>query len=398
MSDILFPTDTTWVTPATWDIILIADVSDSNNPKDCTLAELPISTATQTALDAKQGTLTLTTTWTSWAATLVGDTLNIPQYTGGSGVTDHWALTGLTDDDHTQYTKADGTRAFSGKVSYSSHPTFSADTELVDKKYVDDSITAGGGYTDEQAQDAVWTILADTARIDLTYNDATPSITADLITDSVTFDYVQNISTNRILGRSTAGTGNVEELNVTAVPALIGLWTSDSPQFTWVNVGHATDTTITRVSAGKIAVEWDNVPTISSTDTLTNKTISGASNTLTVDGTNEVGFKIIPQNSQSSAYTLVLSDAGKHIYHPSADTTARTWTIPANSSVAYPIGTAITFINDTSAGTITISITTDTLVLSGAGTTGSRTLTANWIATATKVTSTRWIISGVNLT
>lgn len=138
--------------------------------------------------------------------------------------------------------------------------------------------------------------------------------------------------------------------------------------------------------------------TITGSQTLTNKTISGASNTLTVDGTNEVGFKVIPQNSQSSAYTLVLSDAGKHIYHPSADTTARTWTIPANSSVAYPIGTAITFINDTSAGTITISITTDTLVLSGAGTTGSRTLTANWIATATKVTSTRWIISGVNLT
>lgn len=37
---------------------MIADVSDSNNPKDCTLAELPVSTATQSALDAKQDTLT----------------------------------------------------------------------------------------------------------------------------------------------------------------------------------------------------------------------------------------------------------------------------------------------------------------------------------------------------
>lgn len=84
MADLLFPTDTTGVTPATWDIILIADVSDSNNPKDCTLAELPISTATQTALDTKQWDITLTTTGTSWAATLIGDTLNIPQYTSGS--------------------------------------------------------------------------------------------------------------------------------------------------------------------------------------------------------------------------------------------------------------------------------------------------------------------------
>lgn len=106
----------------------------------------------------------------------------------------------------------------------------------------------------------------------------------------------------------------------------------------------------------------------------------------------------IPQNSQSSAYTLVIGDANKHIYHPSADTTARIWTIPANSSVAFPIGTAVTFVNDTSAGVITIAITTDTLVLAGAGTTGSRTLAANGVATAIKITSTRWQINGTGLT
>ena len=108
--------------------------------------------------------------------------------------------------------------------------------------------------------------------------------------------------------------------------------------------------------------------------------------------------RIIPQNSKSAAYTLVLSDAGKHLLHPSADTTARTFTIPANSSVAYSIGTAITFVNQNSAGTLTIAITTDTMRLAGAGTTGSRTLAANGIATALKITSTEWIISGTNLT
>ena len=94
----------------------------------------------------------------------------------------------------------------------------------------------------------------------------------------------------------------------------------------------------------------------------------------------------------------MLSDSGKSIYHPSADTTARIWTIPANASVAFPIGTAVTFINDTSAGVITIAITSDTLVLAGAGTTGSRTLAANGMATAIKMTSTRWMISGSGLT
>lgn len=64
---------------------------------------------------------------------------------------------------------------------------------------------------------------------------------------------------------------------------------------------------------------------------------SGTLTNCTADGTNAVGFKEIPQNSQSAAYTLVLTDSGKHILHPSADTTARIFTIPANGSVAYPI-------------------------------------------------------------
>lgn len=112
----------------------------------------------------------------------------------------------------------------------------------------------------------------------------------------------------------------------------------------------------------------------------------------------ELGWKTLPQNSQSLAYTLVASDAGKHILHPSADTTARTFTIPSNASVAYQIGTAITFVNQNGAGALTIAITTDTMRLAGTGATGSRTLAANGIATALKVTATEWIISGTGLT
>jgi hypothetical protein len=125
---------------------------------------------------------------------------------------------------------------------------------------------------------------------------------------------------------------------------------------------------------------------------------SGNLSSCTADGTNAVGYLTIPQNSQSAAYTLVLADSGKQIFHPSADTTARTFTIPANSSVVFPIGTAVTFINQNGAGVVTIAITTDTMRLAGAGTTGSRTLAANGIATAIKITSTEWIISGTGLT
>jgi hypothetical protein len=110
------------------------------------------------------------------------------------------------------------------------------------------------------------------------------------------------------------------------------------------------------------------------------------------------GLSALTVNSQSADYTLVLADAGKFILHPSADTSARTWTIPANSSVAFPIGTMITLVNQNGAGVITLAITTDTMRLAGAGTTGSRTLAANGIATAIKITSTEWIISGTGLT
>ena len=124
---------------------------------------------------------------------------------------------------------------------------------------------------------------------------------------------------------------------------------------------------------------------------------SGTLSSCTVDGTNSVGYLNVPQNSQSAAYTLVLGDSGKHIFHPSTDANARTFTIPANSSVAYPIGTAITFINMTSQ-VVTIAITTDTMYLSSAGTTGSRSLAQYGSATAIKMTSTTWLISGSGLT
>jgi hypothetical protein len=133
------------------------------------------------------------------------------------------------------------------------------------------------------------------------------------------------------------------------------------------------------------------------TDTLTPTTgTMNVSGVLQQSG-NQVGYLDLIQNSQSADYTLVASDDGKQIFHPSADTTARTWTIPANGSVPFSVGTCITFINQNGAGTITIAITTDTMRLAGAGTTGSRTLIANGIATAVKVTSTEWIINGTGL-
>lgn len=175
-----------------------------------------------------------------------------------------------------------------------------------------------------------------------------------------------------------------------------------SPTLVTPTIGAATATSI-----NKMAI---TAPATSSTLAVADGKTLTASNSITLAGTDSttmtfppasasIGYLGIPQNSQSAAYTTVLGDAGKHIYHPAADATARTWTIDSNANVAYPIGTAITFDNDIGAGVVTIAITSDTLVLVGAaGSTGSRTLAAGGQATAIKVTSTRWRINGTGLT
>jgi hypothetical protein len=124
---------------------------------------------------------------------------------------------------------------------------------------------------------------------------------------------------------------------------------------------------------------------------------SGTLSNCTVDGTDSVGFRNIPQISQSANYTTVLTDSGKHIFHPSTDTNARTFTIDSNANVAYPVGTAITFVNMSSSA-VTIAITSDTMYLAATGSTGSRTLAQYGTATALKIASTTWLINGNGLT
>jgi hypothetical protein len=76
-----------------------------------------------------------------------------------------------------------------------------------------------------------------------------------------------------------------------------------------IELGHASDTTITRVSAGRIAVEGVNVVTRSSTDTLTNKTLTSPTLTTPALGTPDSGdltnctFPTLNQSTTGNADT-----------------------------------------------------------------------------------------------
>lgn len=176
-------------------------------------------------------------------------------------------------------------------------------------------------------------------------------------------------------GLSASGSsGNVLTSNGTA-------WVSQAPAAATGNI-----------TIGNTTIALGNTATSVGNLTLNNCTVGN----VTADSTQVAGYVGIPQNSQNGNYTLVLADAGKHIYHPSGQAAA-TYTIPANSSVSYSTGTAVSFVN-LSANAVTIAITTDTMYLSSAGTTGSRTLAQYGVATAVKIASTSWIISGSGLT
>lgn len=93
------------------------------------------------------------------------------------------------------------------------------------EKIVADLVTqegTPGSYTDEEAQDAVGGILVDSATVDFTYADATPSITASVINDSITYAKMQNIATDSLVGRDTVGTGDPETIGLNATLSMDG--------------------------------------------------------------------------------------------------------------------------------------------------------------------------------
>jgi hypothetical protein len=172
------------------------------------------------------------------------------------------------------------------------------------------------------------------------------------------------LATNKVLGRATAGTGAAEELSIG---------------------------TALSVTGGTLAVT--TVPAANGGTGLTSPGTSG--NVLTSNGTGWTSAALssavaYPQNIQSSDYTLVLGDAGKQIFHPASDANVRTFTIPANSSVAFPIGSVVLFTVENFGTQVNVAINSDTLV-NGDGITGTQVVLPNNTLMCIKVTATKWM-------
>lgn len=186
-------------------------------------------------------------------------------------------------------------------------------------------------------------------------------------------DQAQTLTNKTI---DTAG-GNVLKVNGNTLAATAGTAT--------VTLPNATDTLVGR----------------GTTDTLTNKTLTaptingGTIGVVASPAANNPGYLGLPQVEITSSRTLAMTDIAKEIYI-SGTTAAQTVTIPANGSVAFPIGSVIVISNDSNQNWA-IAITTDTLAWSPTLATGARTLAPGGSVTLSKKTSTRWWISGSGL-
>ena len=103
-------------------------------------------------------------------------------------------------------------------------------------------------------------------------------------------------------GEMIVGDGTTDPVaeSGTTLRTSIGVGTGDSPQFTGIELGHATDTTITRGAAGLLEVEGVRLVTLTATQTMTNKTLTAPTFTTPALGTPASGVMTNVSGTASS--------------------------------------------------------------------------------------------------
>ena len=199
------------------------------------------------------------------------------------------------------------------------------------------------------------------------------------VTDFARLSQSNSFGADQTITRTSAN-ARLDISTVTSGDARLGLNTNG--QQNWIIGVDRSDT-----GALKFSAATDFSLTYLSVTAAGNFDFKGGTVTTSNASAAEVGFKGMPAASDE---TPVLTDAGKVII------AGGNVTIPANSSVAYPVGTVMTVVNNTGSS-ITIAVTSDSMIWTLDGTTGTRTLAGRGIATVIKTASTTWYIAGTGL-
>lgn len=174
------------------------------------------------------------------------------------------------------------------------------------------------------------------------------------------------------------------------------------------NLGLGTAATYNVGTSGDSVTLASGSNTFSGTNTFTGPlsisgkvTLTGAVNhemtsTPTALTENSLGRRVPRSKVKDSTYTLVLDDASDSLVHTSA--TPHTWTIPPESSVAFPGNTQILLIN-TGAGAVTIARGSGVaLRIAGTATDKNMSLAQHAVATLIRASSNMWYIIGPGVT
>lgn len=192
----------------------------------------------------------------------------------------------------------------------------------------------------------------------------------DFVTPPLTNDQIYVIY-QKDVSNSTAYlqvANNLSDVNsVSTSRTNLGLGTGDNPQFSTIELGNASDTTLSRSGAGQLAVEGVDVLTTSNTKTSTNKTFTAPTITAPVatgvgtsdiwkDNNNAVSvssnagtcsssFKLNTfTNSSAANMTITISTSGAvdgqamivRVYDASAVAKTITWVNTENSTILVP--------------------------------------------------------------
>lgn len=139
--------------------------------------------------------------------------------------------------------------------------------------------------------------------------------------------------------------------------------------------------------AGNISGTTGNITTVTSTT----GNITTVNSTTINDGIGNL--RVIPQNTYSdlSSYTLLASDAGKHVNITGSGGV----TVPAG---VFTVGQVITVFNNTAGNRTITQGGSVTMYQAGVGSTGNRTLATRGLASILCVASNVFVVTGVGLT
>jgi len=198
------------------------------------------------------------------------------------------------------------------------------------------------------------------------------------------------ISATSLQMASTAGgAGLTYTSGVLAVGAGSGI-TVNANDVAITNVTAGTTQPI-NISSGTFSFRIDQLAS-----SLTGATIAGADLFIVDDGaggTNkkiayqDFGIPVVDDATTTPFSAADLTYANK--WYSCSNASAITATIPANASIAYPVGTTFWFYQ-VGAGQVTVAVTTDTLRAPN----GTKTAAQYSVVSVTKVASTTWVLTG----